>query len=64
MIVEINVSRITDADQEFAAAGLFLGHDPRGRSTNLQDLVAAIGCETGDGRMRHGEFLSGPIRRL
>jgi hypothetical protein len=51
MIVEINVSRITDADQEFPAAGLFLSHDPRSRSTDFQDLVAAIGCEYGDGRV-------------
>ena len=32
MIVKIDVSRITDADQEFTAPGLFLGHDPGGRS--------------------------------
>jgi hypothetical protein len=55
MVVEINVPRVTDTDQKLPAASLLLGYDPRRRSPNLQDLVAAVGGENSDSRVGHGK---------
>jgi hypothetical protein len=55
MVVEIHISRVSDADQELPAAGLLLRYDPRNRSPDLQDLVAAVGGENSDSRVGHGK---------
>jgi hypothetical protein len=55
VVVEIHISRVTDADQKFPPTGLLFRHDPRNRSTDLQDLVAAVGGENGNSRVGHGK---------
>jgi hypothetical protein len=54
MVVEIHIPRVADADQKFPTAGLLFRHDPRDRSTDLQDIVAAVGGENGNSRVGQG----------
>jgi hypothetical protein len=54
MVVEIDISRVADADQKFPAAGLLFRDDPCRRSPNLQDLAAAVGGENGNSRVGQG----------
>jgi hypothetical protein len=53
MIGKSGVPGIADADQILVAAGLVFGHDPGGRASDLQNLVATVRGENGNGGMGH-----------
>ena len=58
MVGEINVPRVTDADQKFAAAGLLFRDDPGRGAAYGQDFVATVGRKDGNRRVRHDANLS------